>query len=183
MKILLKISTGDVATQLPDLISNFKKQSTAIIDNEQYFFADYHGSKLLVSDYNVEDYLASVEEAKPQAPAVVTLTNVNVTGEHVVLGSGDIWWLPKNSPFTLTANAQLPNAQMMIIVERVINGSTVIDDMRVKATIANGVVTINAAFAQSGKYQITAERLNAGLDTIGAGFNLAFDKIEFDAYV
>ena len=183
MKILLKISTGDVATQLPDLISNFKNQSTAIIDNEQYFFADYHGSKQLVSDYNVEDYLTSVEEAKPQAPADVRLTNVNVTGEHVVLGSGDIWWLPKNSPFTLTANAQLPNAQMMIIVERVINGGVVVDDLRIKASIENGIITVNGLFAMSGNYQITSDRLNKGLETIGAPFRLAFEKVEFDAHV
>ena len=113
----------------------------------------------------------------------IELTNVQVTSTSAELGSGNIWWLPQNEPFTLTANVALPDANMMIIVERVANGSIVIDDMRVKATIANGVVTINAAFAQSGNYQITAERLNAGLDTIGAGFNLAFDKIEFDAYV
>lgn len=183
MKVLLKVITGLVAEQLPDDSSLFKNQDIVAIDGEQYLYADYIGSKQLVSDYNVEDYLTSVEEAKPKAPAVVTLTNVNVTGEHVVLGSGDIWWLPKNSPFTLTANAQLPNAQMMIIVERVINGGVVVDDLRIKASIENGIITVNGLFAMSGNYQITSDRLNKGLETIDAPFRLAFEKVEFDAHV
>lgn len=183
MKVLILIKSGLINPQLPDSISNFKNQEVAEIDEQLYLFADYVGSKQLVSDYSVEDYLASVEEAKPQAPAVVTLTNVNVTGEHVVLGSGDIWWLPKNSPFTLTANAQLPNAQMMIIAERVINGGVVVDDLRIKASIENGIITVNGLFAMSGNYQITSDRLNKGLETIDAPFRLAFDKVEFDAHV
>lgn len=183
MLILLKINSGFIEPQLPDKQSLFKNQSIVLIDESNYILADYIGTKSLVSDYSVEDYLASVEEAKPQAPAVVTLTNVNVTGEHVVLGSGDIWWLPKNSAFTLTANAQLPDAEMMIIVERVISGGVVIDDLRIKANIENGVITVNGLFAMSGNYQITAGRLNAGLETIGAPFRLAFDKVEFDAHV
>ena len=117
-----------------------------------------------------------------QEPAIIELTDVAVTSENAQLGAGNIWWLPQGEPFTLTANIALPDTQMMIIIERVANGSTVIDDMRVKASIANGVVTINAALAHSGNYQITPERLNQGLETIGAPFRLMFDKVEFDAY-
>ena len=113
----------------------------------------------------------------------VQLTDVTVTGENVMLGGGGIWWLPKNSTFTLTANAQLPDSEMMVIIERVINGGTVIDDLRVKATIVGGVITVNGRFAMSGNYQITSERLNKGLETIGAPFRLAFGKVEFDAHV
>lgn len=117
-----------------------------------------------------------------QEPTVIELTDIVVTSENAQLGAGSIWWLPQGEPFALTANVALPDTQMMIIIERVANGSTVIDDMRVKASIVDGVVTINAALANSGNYQITAERLNQGLETIGAPFRLAFDKVEFDAY-
>ena len=117
-----------------------------------------------------------------QEPAIIALTDFVVTSDNALLGAGNIWWLPQGEPFTLTANIGLPDTQMMIIIERVANGSTVIDDMRVKASIVGGVVTINAALAHSGNYQITAERLNKGLETIGAPFRLAFDKVEFDAY-
>lgn len=113
----------------------------------------------------------------------VELTNVQVTGANAELGAGNIWWIPQGEPFTLQGEVNLPDSDMMIIIERVASGNTVIDDLRAKASIVAGVVTINAVFTQSGNYQITAERLNAGLRTIGGGFELAFEKIEFDAYV
>lgn len=113
----------------------------------------------------------------------IELENVAVHGETVELGNGGIWWLKQGSPFTLTANAKLPNSDMMVIIERVINGKTVIDDLRVKASIIDGLITMSGVLTQSGNYQITAERLNAGLEIIEAPFRLAFDKVEFDAYV
>lgn len=186
MKILLKINSGFIAPQLPDTQELFENQETVVINDDLFFFADYVGSKQLVSDYDVDSYLADIEAAKPAPilpPQVVELTNVNVTGEHVTLGNGGIWWLPKNSEFTLTANAELPDAEMMIIVERVINGSTVVDDLRIKAAITGGVITVNGLFAMSGNYIVTAERLNQGLEIIDAPFRLAFDKVEFDAHV
>ena len=183
MQILLKINAGLVAPQLPDGISNFSTQSTAVIEGQLYFFAEYVGTKELTSDYSVDDYLAAIEAAKPQPPQVIELTNVSVTGEHVTLGAGSIWWLPINEGFTLTANAQLPDMEMMIIIERVVNGSDVIDDLRAKASIVDGLITITSKFVQSGNYQITSERLNAGLEAVNAPFRLAFNKVEFDAYV
>ena len=183
MQVLLKINAGLVAPQLPDDISLFRTQSTAVIDEQLYFFAEYVGSKKLTSDYSVDDYLAAIEAAKPQAPQVIELTNVSVTGEHVTLGAGGIWWLPINEGFTLTANAQLENMEMMIIIERVVNGSDVIDDLRAKASIVGGLITITSKFVQSGNYQITSERLNSGLEAVDAPFRLAFNKVEFDAYV
>ncbi|MBB1384358.1 hypothetical protein H5119_02130 [Pseudoalteromonas sp. SG45-5] len=115
-------------------------------------------------------------------PEIKELTNVSVTGEHVTLGAGGIWWLPINEGFTLTANAQLQDMEMMIIIERVVSNN-VIDDLRAKASIVDGLITINSKFTQSGNYQITSERLNAGLEAVDAPFRLVFDNVEFDAYV
>lgn len=183
MKLLLKINSGLIEPQLPDNIALFKQQEVVEINDVIYLFADYSGSKELVSDYSVDNYLASIEAITPQAPQVIELTNVNVTGEHVTLGAGAIWWLPINEGFTLTANAQLQDMEMMIIIERVVNGSDVIDDLRAKASIVDGLITITSKFVQSGNYQITSERLNAGLEAVNAPFRLAFSKVEFDAYV
>ncbi|MEL0639107.1 hypothetical protein V6260_00610 [Pseudoalteromonas aliena] len=183
MKLLIKINAGLVEPQLPDKPDFFTSKVSVVIDGELYLFADYSGSKDLASDYSVEDYLAAVEAAKPQAPQITELTNVSVTGEHVTLGTGGIWWLPINKQFTLTANARLEDMEMMIIIERVVNGSDVIDDLRAKASIVDGLITITSKFAQSGNYQITSERLNAGLEAVNAPFRLAFSKVEFDAYV
>lgn len=145
-----------------------------------FFISD--ASTLGIGDTYVKE-LAEMSYKPNSKYPFVRLTNVTVTGENVMLGGGGIWWLPKNSTFTLTANAQLPDSEMMVIIERVINGGTVIDDLRVKATIVGGVITVNGQFAMSGNYQITSDRLNKGLETIGASFRLAFDKVEFDAHV
>jgi len=116
---------------------------------------------------------------KPQ----VSLTNIAITEATL---NGAIYWIPTKKPFTLTANVALPDSEMMMIIEQVVrqdNGAyNAISDIRVKASIVSGVVTIQAQFDSSGNYRIKAERLNMGLDEIGAPFNLAFDLIEFDAY-
>lgn len=139
-------------------------------------------SALKIGDVYVKE-LAEMGYKPNSKHPFLQLTDITVTGENVTLGGGGIWWLPKNSLFTLTANAQLPDAEMMIIVERVIDGSTVVDDLRIKATITGGVITVTGQFAMSGNYIITAERLNQGLEIIGAPFRLSFDKVEFDAHV
>jgi len=190
MNLLIRINSGLVEPQLPDNTAMFKNQRVVVIADVMYLFANYIGALELASDYSVDDYLAlkeaAIEAAKPAPalpPQVIELTNVNVTGEHVTLGSGEIWWLPINKQFTLTANAQLEDMEMMIIIERVVNGSDVIDDLRAKASIVDGLITITSNFVQSGNYQITSERLNAGLEAVNAPFRLAFNKVEFDAYV
>lgn len=97
---------------------------------------------------------------------------------------GNIWWLPKDEPFTITANAEgLPDGGLMVMVERVINATQPVDDIRFVANIQNGQITMQGKFEQSGNYIITAERLNAGLERIGAPFRLAFETLEFDAYI
>ena len=120
----------------------------------------------------------------PVEPEVtkLSLTNVAVTSASA-RKVGDIWWMPENEVFTLTADVALPDSELMIMSERVINGDTVVDDMRFIANIANGQVTINGTFKTSGNYQITAERLNSGLARIGMPLELIFNKIEFDVYV
>lgn len=112
----------------------------------------------------------------------IELSNVAVSSASA-RKVGDIWWMPENEAFTLTADVALPDSELMIMSERVINGDTVVDDMRFIANIANGQVTINGTFKTSGNYQITAERLNSGLARIGMPIELIFNKIEFDVYV
>jgi hypothetical protein len=117
--------------------------------------------------------------SKPQ----IALTNIAITEANL---NGAIYWMPINTAFALTANVQLPNSQMMVMIEQVVRDENgvyqVVNDVRVIANIVDGVVTIKAKFEKSGNYRIKAERLNLGLDEIGAPFNLSFDLIEFDAH-
>ncbi len=182
MKVLINYFNVAGTSSYPDEYTLFSNMEKVLFNNQEFWLCDYKGSKSIASS-ETEAYLASIEPKPEQQAPVVALTNVSVTGQHVVLGIGDIWWLPKNSSFTITANAALADMDMMIIIERVISGGIVIDDLRIKANIENGVITVNGLFAMSGNYQITSERLNKGLETIGAPFRLAFDKVEFDAHV
>ncbi|MBU2968799.1 hypothetical protein KO527_05475 [Pseudoalteromonas sp. C2R02] len=115
----------------------------------------------------------------------IALTDVSVVAEKSEK-VGDIWWIPTKTPFVLTANVGLQDSRMMVIIEQVIrleDGTyNPVNDKRIPADIINGVVTIKGKFESDGNYRITQERLNMGLDEIGAPFNLNFDLIEFDAY-
>ncbi|WP_022945378.1 hypothetical protein [Pseudoalteromonas ruthenica] len=180
MKILIRINSGATSPQLPDETKYFLDQEVVDIAGESYFYADYVGSLTIASDYDVLSYLQSLKLDNP----IIVLSEVNVSGESVTLGAGGIWWVAQNTAYTITAKAEgMPDGEMMIIIERIIQGGTVVQDIRAKASIVNEHITINSLFEASGNYQITAERLNQGLATIGAPFRLMFDTVEFDAYV
>tara|TARA_Y100000034_G_scaffold122881_1_gene168900 strand:+ start:3102 stop:3650 length:549 start_codon:yes stop_codon:yes gene_type:complete len=111
---------------------------------------------------------------------VLQVTNVNVSSGMLV---GSIHWVPIGAVWVLTANVALPDSQMMIMVERIVDASTPVDDVRFIANISEGILTINGVFEKSGNYVISAERLNRGLSRIGALFRLEFESVEFDAYI
>ncbi|MBD1582806.1 hypothetical protein [Pseudoalteromonas sp. S16_S37] len=142
-------------------------------------------SKLKIGD-SYDETLAHCEESPPlsnQQLPTITLSNVSVGSTNARL-IGKIWWVPQYEQFTITAQAEgLPNGGLMVMVERVINASTPVDDVRFQALIKDGQVTMTGKFELSGNYIITANRLNAGLERIGAPFRLSFETMEFDAYV
>ncbi|MBE0367636.1 hypothetical protein [Pseudoalteromonas aurantia] len=125
---------------------------------------------------------SALKRVEFEYPSIV-LTKTTITSPNAKL-IGNIWWLPKDEPFTITANATgLPDGGLMVMVERVINATQPVDDIRFVANIKDGIVTMQGKFEQSGNYIITAKRLNAGLERIEAPFRLAFDTLEFDAYI
>lgn len=69
--ILIEINDGMVAVQLPDASSTFKNQDVVDHQGKRYLFAEYTGSKELVSDFSVEDYLLSVSVERDKANKVV----------------------------------------------------------------------------------------------------------------
>lgn len=111
---------------------------------------------------------------------VLPVTNIVITAATLV---GDIWWVEVNTPWTITANISLPDVDMMIVLERIVDGVSAIDDVRFVASVVSGGITINGMFSQSGNYSISAERLNKGLKRIGENFRLTFDAVEFDAHI
>jgi len=111
---------------------------------------------------------------------VVPLTNVVIT--NAVLHSS-IYWVAENTAMVITGNVALPDGDYMLMAERVVDATQVVDDARFIATVLAGVMTINVTFKSTGNYKFSAARLNRGLDRIGAGVHLSFADIEFDVYV
>lgn len=111
---------------------------------------------------------------------IIPVTDVVVSGATKV---GNIWWVPVGTTWTLTASIPLPDSQMMVILERIVDGRTSVDDVRFVASIVNGQLTINGKFTISGNFTISADRLNRGLERIGMPIRLSFSMVEFDAYV
>ncbi|WP_372831004.1 hypothetical protein [Pontibacterium sp.] len=159
VKFPIAYKPGSRVIAYPDDRSLFS--STEVVDG--YVYAGYSGEL----------------ELEP-ANVVFPVTSVAINNAQLV---GQIWWVQKAEPITLTASCSIPNGSMIVMVERIINASEVVDDIRFKADIAGGVLTISGVFDQSGNYQITEDRINAGLDRIGAGFNISMDRIEFDVFV
>jgi hypothetical protein len=111
---------------------------------------------------------------------IVEITNISIPAANL---NGSIYWIAKNTPLVITADCPLPDGELMVMVERVIDGSKTVDDIRTKTVILNGVMTMNFTFEASGNYIFRESRLNEGLDRIGAAFNLSFDDVEFDVYI
>jgi hypothetical protein len=114
---------------------------------------------------------------------IIPITNValNTTKE------GNIWVIPTEQKVVLTAITAIPVGTFRAIVELIVGG-VVKEDLRFQANITEGALGVNTLtlplyFKNSGNYQISAERLNKGLDEIGAPFHVKFDKIDIDVIV
>ncbi len=117
----------------------------------------------------------------PEAPkTVIPLTNVQVTGAEV---NGSIYWAQEATALVITGDCALPDSELIVMAECVVDATKVVADTRFKAVFVDGKLTINARFDVPGNYVITQERINRGLDRIGQPIHLGFDQIEFDIYV
>lgn len=111
---------------------------------------------------------------------VVKITNIKIPVAEL---KGSIYWIRKDLPLIITADCPLPNGELMVMVERVINGSNTVDDVRIKAVISEGVMSMSFIFDTSGNYIFRASRLNEGLDRINEPYHLSFDDVEFDVFI
>lgn len=116
---------------------------------------------------------------EPEKP-VVPLVSVVVTGAELV---GGIYWAKEGDILTITGDCALPDGDLIVMAEQVVDATNVVSDSRFKAVFLDGKLSIAARFDKSGNYMITQERINRGLDRIESPVNLSFNKIEFDIYV
>lgn len=97
-----------------------------------------------------------------------------------------IWQLDTEQVAVLTATTQVPPGSFTAIVEKIVRGQPD-GDLRFKATIVAGengnTLSLPLYFKDTGNYQISAERLNLGLDQINQPFHVTFDKVDIDVVV
>lgn len=125
--------------------------------------------------------LSPGEATEEFQPPVIVIENINVfcsTGGKV----GDIYWIPTNELVVIDADIPIPDSQFMVMFELLVNSGEVVQDVRRPATISNGRLNLQVRFRVSGNYTLSSDRLNKGLEAIGAGFRLAPFKIDFDVY-
>jgi hypothetical protein len=121
-----------------------------------------------------------VMEQATSTITTVSLENITVTSE-TINKQGEIYWIKAGESFTFTAEMPLPDSSLVLMIEKVVQQTNVVNDHRVEVIIKNGVGTFTAALPESGNWIITQERVNSGLEQIGAPFRVAFKKVEFDA--
>lgn len=123
----------------------------------------------------------------PVEPVVEPIVEPTTPVENIhVEGAGrsasGIWQVPVGQSWILTADVNIPNGTFMVIAERVVGGSTPIDDERFLGTVVDGKFRMAGKFYNGGNYIITSSRLNSGLAVEGLPIVLSFDKVDFDAY-
>ena len=111
--------------------------------------------------------------SKPTIP-IIPVENIAISGCRK---RGKTYWNKKGTLISITADANVPDGEMIIMVEKATGG-----DLRAVVEIAEGKLTTTFAFESYGHYTITKERVNSGLDSISAGFHFDFNPIEFDCH-
>ena len=174
---------------------------TGVIEaDETFILANYNNDVVIEGRYKIGDLFVDGHFVSPSKVAVdvnkivattgytgvtdkpiLDLTNLTIPAPAQLVGN--IYWLQSDTLATITADVALPDGDYMIMAERVVDGDRVVDDVRFKATVTSGALTMPVSFPVAGNYLISAKRLNEGLDRIGSPVHLGFDDVEFDIYV
>lgn len=155
MKVLLSITSGAIAPQLPDNLALFKQQSIVDIDGKAYFFADYVGSKELVSDYNVDDYLASIA---PKETQLIPVIIDNVAGQlEGYVNNENEYTVPQSSDAVIaTGQLAIPDRKFKVPFLRVDTGR----EQLMPAEVKGGLFTLPLKFETNGTWIVNQELIN-----------------------
>ncbi|WKD23627.1 hypothetical protein NDQ71_00500 [Pseudoalteromonas sp. KG3] len=156
MKLLLKINSGLIEPQLPDSSSLFEQQDVVEINEEMYLFADYTGSKSLVSDYSVDDYLASIAPVEtPLIPVIIDNVAgqlegyVNVENEYTVPQASDA--------VIATGQLAIPDRKFKVPFKRIDTGRVQL----MPAEVVSGAFTLPLKFETNGVWIVNQELINS----------------------
>jgi hypothetical protein len=163
------------------VVSDFSKP----VDDPQLISIDSYDVSLIGKKWDGEkfvDVLPSDGDGgeQPSGYPVFNVGNVDVVPARKV---GDIWWVSNKANFEIKGNIPLPDGEVMVMMERVVDGMQRVDDVRLIATITDGNISIKGRIEGTGNYVLEASRLNRGLERINAPYRLSFETIEFDVYI
>lgn len=155
MQILLKINSGLVAPQLPDDISKFRTQSIAVIEGQLYFFAEYVGLKQLVSDYSVDDYLASITPVEtPLIPVIIDDVAGQLDG---YVNNENEYTVPQSSDAVIaTGQLAISDRKFKVPFLRVDTGR----EQLMPAAVKDGVFTLPLKFETNGTWIVNQKLIN-----------------------
>ncbi len=122
-----------------------------------------------------------LRKSEASSTPVFYLTDIQFSGDGVYV-DGKFVDVPVGQPFNISAKTNLPNGSLTMIAERVINGSQVMGDSRLKVQVIDGVAKCGGKFNLSGNYLLRQERQNAGLQARQKPFSVEFSAIDIDAY-
>ena len=155
MKLLIKINAGLVGPQLPDNPDYFKSKQSVVIDDALYLFTDYTGSKALVSDYNVDDYLASIAPVETQLIPVI-IDNVAGQLEGYVNNENE-YTVPQSSDAVIaTGQLAMPDRKFKVPFLRVDTGR----EQLMPAEVKGGVFTLPLKFETNGTWIVNQKLIN-----------------------
>ncbi|ASD67641.1 hypothetical protein [Pseudoalteromonas piscicida] len=153
------------------------------VDVEHYIQCSNASLGDIYNPENKQFHPQTLMEEPPVEHAEIILSDVALASSSARL-IGNIWWVAKNDKCLVTASVTgLPDIEIMIMIERVVNATQPVEDIRFIANVENGTFTLALEFDISGNYLLSAERVNRGLERIGAPFRLIFETMEFDVYL
>jgi len=116
-----------------------------------------------------------------QSKQIIPVTNIidSYVGFHR-LGAGGIQTIQQETVCIITANVELPdNTMTIMLVELGTNDEWINAKYRFDAEIESGVMTLRIKLP-IGNFLLSCDRINQGLDYVNAGFHLEFDDIQFN---
>ena len=155
MKLLIKINAGLVGPQLPDNPDYFKSKQSVVIDDALYLFTDYIGSKSLVSDYNVDEYLASIASKETQLiPVIIDSVAGQLEG---YVNNENEYTVPQSSDAVIaTGKLAIPDRKFKVPFKRVDTGRVQL----MPAEVVNGVFTLPLKFETNGVWIVNQALIN-----------------------
>lgn len=154
MEVLLSIKNGLIRNQLPDDQSLFLNQAVITVEGNQYFYADYVGTKNISSDYDVTKYKSTLLPEK---------TDISILNVSPVLPDFDdsdkSFTVKEGLDIIATGAVSIPDQNFRVPFKRVDTGRIQL----MVANVVNGEFKMTMNFKTGGKWVVNSELVNSEL--------------------